>query len=203
VGRKFIIAVLCLVFVLSLPVLLRKRTVPLLSNGKVVAFATRPFAMPWADNEFSVYSGKTKLFSLWGSFLEGSPLFIFPFADGERFLCINDDDTSVLVFVVDVSGRAPNALDSSAWPSDGYLRNYMAQRSTNVVIASNCAVRLPTYSEVQEVYSNMDRMTPRQLSAVSFPRADLGVYRFYWPKGILLAEIATNRTSVWPTNAMR
>jgi hypothetical protein len=203
VGKKFIIAVLCAVFILSLPVLLRKRTVPLMSNGKVVAFATRPFAMPGVDNEFSVYSGKTKLFSLWGNFIDGFPLFIFPFSDGKRFLCIDDDDTSVLVFVVDFSGGGPNKLESSAWPPDDYLRNYMAQRCTNVVIGSNFVVRLPTCSEVQEVYSNMDRMTPRQLRAASLPTADLGVYRFYWPKGILLAEIATNRTSVWPTNAVR
>jgi hypothetical protein len=194
--RKLTVAVIVLVllFLLS-PVLLRKRGVPLLCNGHAVAFAQRPWVMPWSDNEFNVYDGKSKLFSLWGDFFD-FPLFIHPFADGKRFLCIDDDDTSVLVFVVDFSVSTRN--ESSRWPPNDYLRSYMAGRITNVVYNTTARVRLPEVAEVQEVSSNLETMPPDQFEASSFPSADFGLYRSYWSKEGLLSELATNRQSVWP-----
>ena len=97
-GKKFITATVFVLLVLSLPALFRKRAVPIVANGKVVALGKRPFVMPWRDNEFSVYAKDSKVFSLWGDLFD-FPLFIHAFADGKRFLCIDDDDTAVLVFV--------------------------------------------------------------------------------------------------------
>src|SRR5215472_780427 len=94
-------AVVLFALIMSLmPVAGRKSIVPLMSQGKTVAIAKRPSALAWNDNECGVYVGRTNAFSLWGDFFD-FPLFIYPFADGERFLCIYDFDTSVLVFVVD------------------------------------------------------------------------------------------------------
>src|SRR6266852_4894705 len=101
--------------VLILPVLGRKYTVPLMSNGKTVASAKRPTALPWKDNEFSVYVGKSKMFSLWGDVFD-FPLFMYPFADAQRFLCIYDYDTAVLVFVVDFSRLPASATGPPNWP---------------------------------------------------------------------------------------
>jgi hypothetical protein len=191
------VIILFLLFVLSLPALLRKRTAPLVSVGKVVAVGHRPFVMPWNENQFGVYAGKTKLFSLWGD-ASDSPLFIFPFADRKRFLCIDDDDTSVLVFVVDFSSTGTNTSGPFGWPPNDYLRDYIARRCTNVVMDTKACVRLPSFPEVEEVSSNIAALSPSQLGAESFPFWDLGVYRGYWPKKVLLSALATNRQSVWP-----
>src|SRR5690242_17357709 len=122
-----------MLLVLLIPVLGRKYSVPLVSNGKVVATAKRPCALPWKDNEFSVYVGKSKLFSLWGDVFD-FPLFIYPFSDGQRFLCIDDDDTAVLVFVVDFGLSRASSTNTPQWPPDDYTRGYLAQRATNVVM---------------------------------------------------------------------
>lgn len=194
--RKLTVAVIALVFFFSLsPVLLRKRSIPLFSDGRNVAVAHRPFVIPWSDNEFSIYDGKSKLFGLWADFFD-FPLFVYPFADGKRFLCIDDDDTSVLVFVVDFSAWTPN--ESFGWPPNDYVRRYMTGRMTNVVIDTTGHVRLPSFVEVQEVSSNLISMSAGRFKATSFPSADFGVYRFYWTKEDLLSELATNRQSVWP-----
>jgi hypothetical protein len=196
-GKRFIIFIVFIVLVLSLPVLFRKRTVPIVANGKVVAVGKRPFVMPWRDNEFGVYADNLKVFSLWGDMFD-YPLFIHAFPDGKRFLCIDDDDTAVLVFVVDLGGRATNAVDSLEWPPDEYTRNHLAQRATNIIIETKGQVRLPSFSEVQEVSSNLANMTPRGLKAASYPCIDFGVYRGYWPKEALLNALDANRHSVWP-----
>lgn len=162
-----------------------------------MAVAKRPFAMPWNDNEYGVYAGKSKVFSLWGDIFD-FPLLIYPFADGKRYLCIDDDDTSVLVFIVDLRGPTPNSSGSSGWPADDYTRTCLARRATNVVMDTKGSVRLPSFEEVQEVSSNLVRMSSKQFKAASFPCMDLGVYRFYWPKEVLLSELATNRHSLWP-----
>src|SRR5260221_1691866 len=130
--------------IVTVLLVLKGLTVPLVSNGKVVAVAKLPFALPWSDTEPSVYTGKTKLFGLWGGAFE-CPLYIHPFADGQRFLCIDDDDTSVLVFVVDLMPSATNAPVSSGWPPNDYLRGYMAGRITNVVMNTKGLVRLPNF----------------------------------------------------------
>jgi hypothetical protein len=191
------IIVVFLLILLALPIVFRKHTVPLLSNGKMVAIATRPFVMLWNDNDFSVYANGTKLFGIWGDVFD-CPIFVYPFADGKRFLCIDDDDTCVLVFVVDFRSQPTNAVRSFGWPPDGYTRNYMAGRSTNVVMDTTGYVRLPSFDEVQEVSSYLMTLSPGQLNEVSFPMFDVGVYRSYLPREVLLSELATNRESVWP-----
>ena len=196
-GKKFITATVFVLLVLSLPALFRKRAVPIVANGKVVALGKRPFVMPWRDNEFSVYAKDSKVFSLWGDLFD-FPLFIHAFADGKRFLCIDDDDTAVLVFVVDLGTTITNTANSFGWPPDEYTRNHLARRATNIIIETKGQVRLPSFSEVQEVSSNLANLNPRQLKAASYPCADFGVYRFYCPKETLLNALDTNRHSVWP-----
>src|ERR1035437_463468 len=186
-----------MLLLLLIPVFGRKYSVPLMSNGKIVATAQRPYALPWNDNEFSVYAGKSKLFSLWGDAFD-FPLFIHPFTDGQRFLCIDDDDTAVLVFVVDFGPSRASATNTLQWPPDDYLRGYLAQRATNVVMNTKGLVRLPTHSEIQDVSSNLTTLTPSQFRTTSFPVWDLGLCRFYWPKEALLAALHTNRQKCWP-----
>ena len=183
-------------FLLS-PLLFRKYTIPLMSKGTEKAYATRPFALPGKDNEISVYVGETKVFGLWSDVWD-APLFVHPFADNKRFLCIFDDDTSVLVFVVDLNASATSVGASPPWPTDDYLRKYMVRRMTEVVIEPKGTVRLPTYPELSEVTRNLAALEPTQLKTISFPQAHLGFYRTYWPKEALLSEIESNRKSVWP-----
>jgi hypothetical protein len=190
-------AVLVALFVVTSPVLCRKYTVPLVSNGKVVATARRPWAMPWRDNEFGVCVGTKQLFSLWGDFFD-FPLYIYPFADHRRFLCIYDDDTAVLVFVVDFTPPEPSATNAADWPVDDYLRSHLAARATNVVIVTSGFARLPSRAELLEVSASLTRLSPGEFRARSFPAADLGLYRGYWPKAALLSALATNRTAIWP-----
>jgi hypothetical protein len=125
-------------------------------------------------------------------------LFIYPFADKQRFLCIDDDDTCFLVFVVDFSSSSTKTVDSSGWPPDSYTRNYMASRSTNVVTDTIGYVRLPSFKEVQETSDYLTKLTPKQFKSMSLPSIDFGMYRLYWPKDTLLACLATNRESVSP-----
>jgi hypothetical protein len=195
--HKWLIIAIAAFLVLLSPIFFRKHTVPLVSNGKVIAVAKRSFAPHWNESAVDVYVGKEKAFSLWSDFFD-FPLFIYPFPDKQRFLCIDDDDTSVLVFVVDLSASGSNAPNSFKWPTDDYIRAYMASRASNVVIETKGFVRLPNYSELQEVSSNLVNLTSGQFKATSFPCGDLGIYRFYWTKGKLLSELAADRKSVWP-----
>lgn len=195
--KKWIIIVFAiLLFVVLSPVAFRKYTVPLMSNGRVVATARRPFALPWKDNEFAVYAGNAKVFSFWGDIFH-FPLFIYPFADGQRFLCIDDDDTAILVFVIDCNASGATFTNLDGWPPDDYTRKYLAERAPHVVKESKGVVRLPSYAEVQEVSSNLAGMATGQFEKTSFPGVDFGVYRIYWPKAFLLSELSTNRHSVW------
>ena len=191
-----IVATAAFLLLLS-PILFRKHTVPLMSNGKVVAVAKRSFAPHWNDSAVDVYVGKEKVFSLRSDFFD-FPLFIYPFPDKQRFLCIDDDDTSVLVFVVDFGASGTNVSHLSRWPSDDYVRTYLASRATNVVMKTKGFVRLPNHSELQEVSSNLANLTSTQFKETSFPSGDLGIYRFYWTKKDLLSELAPDRKSVWP-----
>ena len=195
--HKWLIVATAAFLLLLSPVLFRKHTVPLMSNGKVVAVGKRSFAPHWNDSAVDVYVGAEKAFSLRSDFFD-FPLFIYSFPDKQRFLCIDDDDTSVLVFVVDFSASGKTVSHSSKWPSDDYVRTYMASRATNVVMETKGFVRLPNYSELQEVSNNLVNLTSEQFKATSFPSGDLGIYRFYWTKEDLLSELAPDRKSVWP-----
>ena len=183
------------VVLLLFPFLFRRRTVPLISNGKVVAIAKRPLL--WGDVEYPVYAGNSRLFSLWGDAFD-IPWLIYPFADGQRFLCVYDYDISVPVFIVEFGNSATNAVKTAGWPPDYYTRNSLAEAATNIVTTSTGTVRLPTYDELQEVSAHLEKMTPSELKVASFPSFDLGLYRFYVPKDILLKELDVNRRSAWP-----
>ena len=104
----------------------------------------------------------------------------------------------VLVFVVNSNLSRTNELPSAEWPPNDYLRRWLAQRASNVVVETSCSVRLPSYAEVEEASRNLVSMPPRQFKATSFPCADLGLYRSYWDKQDLLSALHTNRQSVWP-----
>src|SRR5208337_4366780 len=137
------------------------------------------------------------IFSLWEDFFD-FPLFIYPFADGERFLCIYDYDTAVLVFVLDFARSASSAAATPEWPSDAYVRGVLIAGATNVVTRTKGHVRLPGCAELQEVASQLSTISARKFRAASFPALDVGVYRGYWPREALLSALATNRQSCWP-----
>ena len=194
--RVVVMIILAVLLILALsPVLFRKRTIPLLSADRIVAVAARP-TWPWEDGQSTVYLGNSEVFSMWTDFFD-FPLFIYPFADARRFLCVYDDDTDILVCVVDFNPGATPAQSGGIWPADNYVREVLTRRATNVVFNTTGRVRLPSQSEVQEASSNLLNLSPAKLRAESFPSCDLGFYRFYWSKEGLLSALAANRTSVW------
>jgi hypothetical protein len=195
--KWLIIGLALVVLILSAPFLLRRNTIPLLSKDRVVAIAKRPSVLAWGSNEVDVRVGSSRIFSLLGDTWT-FPLFVYPFPDAQRFLCVYDDDTSVPVFVVDLGARATGNAHSLAWPPNDYTRTYLAQRATNIVVGTKGTVRLPSCEEVQEASTALASLTPRQLRTASFPCADFGVYRFYWPKEALLNALHTNRQAAWP-----
>jgi hypothetical protein len=183
--RRKIISILVVAAIgLLLWLLFGPRSVKLRANGKVVAVFKSPSALSWSDEEYPVYAGETKLFSVWGDFFH-CPLYVYAFADGKRFLFGDDDDTSILVFVVDLRSGSTNLPRSSDWPSDDYLRNYMENRAPNVMIEGSNYVRLPNIAEVREAASNIDNIPKLNLFPV-------------FSKTSILDDLATNRTSVWP-----
>jgi hypothetical protein len=197
--------ILCpILFVLGV-ILFQKPSLSLIVNGKVVAVVRQPFFRPnWSYGSADVYAGGKKIFSLPENYLlDGGPIFIYPFADGKRFLCDYDDDTSLLDFVVDFRDSATNEPRSSGWPPNdnsmgdriglgNYVRTYMASRITNVVFDTQGIIRLPTYAELQEVSSYLTNTTPSPIKAVYFQLITSGT-----KKGLLL-DLATDRQSVWP-----
>jgi hypothetical protein len=183
--RGMVISILVVAaIVLALWLLFGTHRVKLRANGKVVAAVKLPFALSWGDKEYPVYAGETKLFSMWGDFFD-CPLYVYTFADGKRFLFGDDDDTSILVFVVDLRNGSTNLPRSSDWPPNDYLRNYMEKRAPNVMIKGSNYVRLPNIAEVREAASNIDNIPRLSL----FP---------LFSKTSILDDLATNRTSVWP-----
>jgi len=164
-----IMIILCPMLLFVGLLLFQKPSVPLMVNGKVIAVARQPLFRPiWSDSSAEVYVGKEKIFSLWENFLDGSPVFIHPFADGKRFLCDYNDDTSLLDFVVDFSASGTNKINSYEWPPDYYARTYMASRMTNVVYDTKGIIRLPNYAELQEVSGYLNSTTPTQIKAGYF-----------------------------------
>jgi len=196
--NKWVIMGLSLVLlVLSSPVLLRRDSIPLVSNGKILAIAKRPSVIAWQGNKVNVVISNSNVFSLLGD-IWSFPVFIYPFPDTQRFLCIYDDDTAVPVFVVDLISRSTNTATLPAWPPNDYTRTYLAQRATNIVCGTKGSVRLPSLGEVQEASGILSGLSQRQLRTASFPCADFGLYRFYWSKEALLSALHTNRQAVWP-----
>jgi hypothetical protein len=193
--KLFLALIGSVLLVVLLPIVLRREAIPLQSHGKTMAVAWRPFALPWKETELEVFQGKTKVFGIPGD-AYGYPVFIHPFPDGRRFLCVDDDDTAILVYLVDLN--LTNSGASFGWPPDGYAREYLARRATNVVLLTNGGVRLPTFDEVAEVSSDLIGMSSAEFEHASLPVLDLGVWRGYGPKEILLLDLDTNRRSLWP-----
>jgi len=177
--------------VLFSPFLCSKRSVELISKGKVVAVATRPFGELWGDVDVCVE--KSKLFSLWGGDIYDGPLLIHPLEDSERFLCVYDYDVEIFACVVDFSGSATNASKQGEWPSNDSHRAAFAGWATNVVLQANGAVRLPSCEELQEASANLASLSSSQFKSASFSRRDVGIYRFYVPKETVLFNLRTNR----------
>ena len=173
-------------------ILFQKSFVPLTVNGKIIAVAKQPFLAPvWNDSSADVYVGKKKIFSLHEDFW-ASPEFIYPFANGKRFLCDYWDDTAWLDFIVDFGALSSNELNSSKWPLDDQLRADLARRATNVVFDTKGVVRLPNYAELHEVSSYLTSTTSTPIKAGYFDFVNFGTKRH------LLLDLATNRQSCYP-----
>ena len=188
--------VVCPVLLFAGLLFLQKPYVSLGANGKTIAVVKRPLVQPITDGATDVYVGKQRIFSIWQDFFN-FPCFIYPFADGKRFLCDYDDDTSLLDFVVDFRDSATNEPRSFGWPPDdnamgNYVRTYMASRITNIVFNTKGTVRLPTYAELREV---SDYLTGKNFTSVKV--GYLQSLSFREREGLLL-DLATNRQSVWP-----
>jgi hypothetical protein len=177
-------------------ILTSKRTRRLVSGTKSI-IATTPSGWPWRDKVMTIEAGSTNVLGLWDSFFQ-YPVLLYSFPDGQRFLCVYDDDTAVLVFVVDCRTPETNAASQTLWPPNDYTRDYLARATTNVVIQSAGIVRLPSYDEVREVSHTISAWTPRQFKACCFPVNDIGVFWFYFPKDFVLMALDTNRQSCWP-----
>ncbi len=129
------------------------------------------------------------MFSIWGDLFD-CPVYVYTFADGKRFLFGDDDDTAILVFVVDLRSGSTNLPRSSDWPPNSgsignYVRDYLELRAPQVMIEGSNYVRLPNMAEVREAASNIDSI--RKLTL--FP---------LYSKTSILDDLSTNRTSVWP-----
>ena len=195
--RKWLIIIAAVLLILLSPILFRKRTVLLESNGKIVAVAKRSMFPTFGDGQVDVYLGNERIFSVWEDAFD-LPLFFYSFPDEKRFLCIDDDDTAMLVFVVDFRASATNTPQLT-WPQAMDARNEMASRATNVVFNTRGLIRLPNCDELQEVSSYLASATPKQIEKASFPFCDLGIWWNYAGKDFLLLDVATNRQSPWPT----
>ena len=68
----------------------------------------------------------------------------------------------------------------------------MASRLTNVVFNAKGVVRLPDYSELQEVSSYLTSTTAGSVKGGYFDCFN------FWTKQLLLLDLATNRASLWP-----
>jgi hypothetical protein len=184
--------ILCPILVVLGHILLQKPFVPLLENDKIIAVAKQSFLGPvWNESSADVYVGEKKIFSLHEDFW-ASPEFIYPFADGKRFLCDYWDDTAWLDFIVDFGALSTNELNSSKWPLDYQLRADLARMATNVVFDTKGVVRLPNYAELQEVSSYLTGTTPKPIRAGYFKFFNFGT------KTHLLLDLATNRQSCYP-----
>lgn len=198
----FIAMGICLALIFLGVIAFQKPTMPLMVNGKTVAVVRQPLLKPnWHYGYAYVCVGDEVVFTLAENyFLDGGPVFIYPFVDGRRFFCDYDDDTSMLDFVVDLRDAATNGSRSFGWPPNDigtgeriglgdYVRTYMASRITNVVFETKGFVRLPDYSELAEVRSYLAATGSTQTKAAYFN---------LFSKEAVLLDLATNRNSVWP-----
>jgi len=138
------------------------------------------------------------VFSLWGGPFTG-PIFIYPFGDRERYLCIFNDDTAILVFVVDTISAGESRLEPKwNWPTDDFARRSLASRATNIVIQTKGIVRFPNTLELREVSQYLRSASGHQFRTASFPIWDLGICRLYWSKEQLINALSPDRHHYWP-----
>lgn len=194
--RSLLVIAAFILFILLSPIFFMKRTVPLISNARIVAIAKRPFSLPWDEYKVNIFVGESKAFSLWADFFD-FPLIIYPFADGQRFMCDYDADTADLVFIVDLSPAGTNAMNMDKWPSDDWTRTSFTKWITNVCCDTKGVVRLPSYAELQEASSNLQSLTSWQLKTTAFPNIDFGILRVYEPKDNLIYDLRTNLQYSW------
>ena len=196
--RRILFALLVFLLLVALfaTVAFGKRTRRLVSGSRSV-IAVTPAGLPWKDRVITIQAEGTNVFGIWDGLFE-LPMFLYSFPGGDRFLCVYDDDTAVLVFVVDCGFPKTNAPGQALWPPDSYTRDCLAGMMTNVVVQSAGMVRLPTYDEVSEVSSAVRTWTPKQFRSASFPAHNLGVYKHYFPRDFVLNALDTNRQSCWP-----
>lgn len=190
-------AAITVVLILLCSILLRKNRVVLPSTGGKRAVASRSIIPAWNDGSLNICVSKEKVFSLGEDFFDG-PIFVYPFADGRRFLCDYNYNTAILVFVVDLNATGTKAAGSSEWPPNGELRSFLEQGATNVVLQTKGMVRLPSYAELREITDYVSRATAGQIRTESLPYCDFGFYRHCVSKEFLLLDLATNRQSYWP-----
>jgi hypothetical protein len=185
--------VLGLIFCLVGLVLFQRPSLPMVVDGKTVAVVRRSVFRPfWYEGVNDVYVGENRIFSLPDNWIDGSPIFIYPFADGKRFLCDQDDDTAMLDFIVELDSSSTNGTGSPPWPADAYVREHLLSQATNVVFNPKGIVRLPTYAELREVSDHLAGTTSVQTKPAYFFLGGLGA------KDHLLLDLATNRQSLWP-----
>jgi hypothetical protein len=172
--------VLLVCLALLCPLVLRKRTIPLLAGGKTVAVAKRRLS-----GDVDVYVGPSKLFRLDCSFCWFEfPVLVLPLDDGKRFLCIYDNDTSYPVFVIDTGTSSTNAAIREFWVP-------------YVVKDTAAMVRFPTQVELDGAAARLTGMTPKQFRAALIPCLDIGIYRGYWPKEAVLPLLWATQHTRW------
>ena len=188
-----IAAVIVLIFLL--PIAMRKNSAFLGSVAGEKAFASCSVVPIIDDGEVNVYLGDQKIFGLWQDLFD-SPLYIYPFTDAQRYLCVYNWDTAILVFVVDLDSSHTNLAVN--WPAKGKLRDDLENAATKVMLNSNVLARMPTDDELQEVRDHLSRASKVEIKAASLPYCDLGVCRSYEDRATLLLDLATNRQNYWP-----
>ena len=193
--RNLLIIAAAIIFIFVLPIAMRKNSAFLGSVAGEKAFASRSVVPIIDDGEVNVYLGDQKIFGLWQDSFD-SPLYVYPFADAKRYLCVYNRDTAILVFVADLDSSRTNQTVN--WPVRGELRDYLARGATKVMLNSNVLARMATDDELQEVRDHLSRASEVKIKAASLPYCDLGVCRSYEDRATLLLDLATNRQNYWP-----
>jgi hypothetical protein len=190
IAAAIFMAILILVALILLGII-QKPLVGLSVNGRIIATARRSFVGPvFGKSSTDVYLGKEKIFSLHQDFFDW-PSFIYPFADGKRFLCDYTGDTEALDFVVDFTGTDTNQSNLLQWPTDEQLRDQLLNMATNAVFDTKGVVRLPNNAELKELAHYLTTTTPGPIKAASLDFINFGTKQ-------LLLDLATNRQSIDP-----
>jgi hypothetical protein len=157
------VTVACLIGIASSPLFFRKNSVRLAYGNRTVGAAENPLFLPCGDTR--VYIGNKKIFRLYNGAFE-FPLLIHALDYGKRVLCVYENDTYDLVFVVDCNGSKTNTSSSLVW-------------APYIVKDTEALVRLPTQQELADTIGWFVKLTPAEFTTASFPRFDCGFRKFY------------------------